>query len=80
MSPGGKYLAITRSPKSNVCDIEPDKEKRVEDETYYSSLTFINLDTMESRLISDGTPGKGIDLSGVSIDATPKPMPGMFAV
>ena len=61
MSPGGKYLAITRSPKSNVCDIEPDKEKRVEDETYHSSLTFINLDTMESRLISDGTPGKGID-------------------
>ena len=44
MSPGGKYLAITRSPKSNVCDIEPDKEKRVEDETYHSSLTFINLD------------------------------------
>ncbi len=32
ISPNGKYLAIMRSPREDVCDIEQDKIKGVEDE------------------------------------------------
>jgi hypothetical protein len=45
----GKYLAIMRSPREDVCDIEQDKIKGVEDEMTYQSLTFIDLETMQSQ-------------------------------
>ena len=54
ISPNGKYLAIMRSPREDVCDIEQDKIKGVEDEMTYQSLTFIDLETMQSRVFSDG--------------------------
>ena len=41
ISPNGKYLAIMRSPREDVCDIEQDKIKGVEDEMTYQSLTFM---------------------------------------
>jgi dipeptidyl aminopeptidase/acylaminoacyl peptidase len=60
MSPNGKYLAILRAPKEDVCDIEQDKVKRVEEESRWQSLTFINLETMESDLFSDGIGERSI--------------------
>ena len=60
ISPGGKYLAIRRSPKEDVCDIEQDKVKQIEEEWSWRSLTLIDLDTMEAKTLSDGTPGKGV--------------------
>ena len=41
-----------RSPREDVCDIEQDKIKGVEDEMTYQSLTFIDLETMQSRVLS----------------------------
>jgi hypothetical protein len=49
-----------RSPREDVCDIEQDKIKGVEDEMTYQSLTFIDLDTMQSRVFSDGVGEKSI--------------------
>ena len=60
ISPNGKYLAIMRSPREDVCDIEQDKIKGVEDEMTYRSLTFIDLETMQSRVFSDGVGEKSI--------------------
>ena len=60
ISPNGKYLAIMRSPREDVCDIEQDKIKGVEDEMTYQSLTFIDLETMQSRVFSDGVGEKSI--------------------
>ena len=60
ISPNGKYLAIQRAPREDVCDIEQDKEKQVEDETRYRSLTFIDLETMQSKIFSDGIGEKSI--------------------
>ena len=41
ISPNGKYLAIQRAPREDVCDIEQDKVKQIEDETRYRSLTLV---------------------------------------
>ena len=60
ISPNGKYLAIQRAPREDVCDIEQDKVKQIEDETGYRSLTFIELETMQSRVFSDGLGEKSI--------------------
>ena len=60
ISPNGKYLAVMRAPREDVCDIEQDKVKRVEDEWGYQSLTFIDLETMQSRVFSDGVGEKSI--------------------
>lgn len=60
ISPGGKYLAILKSPREDVCDIEQDKVKRIEEEWSWQSLSLIDLNTMESKIISDGSPGKGV--------------------
>ena len=60
ISPNGKYLAIQRSPREDVCDIEQDKIKGVEEEMTYQSLTFIDLETMQSRVFSDGIGEKSI--------------------
>ena len=69
ISPNGKYLAIMRSPREDVCDIEQDKIKGVEDEMTYQSLTFIDLETMQSRIFSDGIGEKSIyGFQWVSLD------------
>ena len=60
ISPNGKYLAIMRAPREDVCDIEQDKIKRVEDSFAYQSLTFIDLETMQSRVFSDGIGERSI--------------------
>ena len=60
ISPNGKYLAIQRAPREDVCDIEQDKVKQIEDETRYRSLTFIDLETMQSKVFSDGVGEKSI--------------------
>ena len=60
ISPNGKYLAIQNSPRQDVCDIEQDKIKRVEEEFSYRNLTFIDLETMQSRLFSNGMGDKSV--------------------
>jgi len=60
ISPNGKYLAILRAPRDDVCDIEQNKVKQVEDESRWRSLTFIDLETMESRVFSDGIGEKSV--------------------
>ena len=67
ISPNGKYLAIMRAPREDVCDIEQDKIKGVEDMMTYQSLTFIDLETMQSRVFSDGVGEKSIYLSLIHI-------------
>ena len=40
MSPNGEYIAILSQPRDNKCDIEPDLQKRVEDDYRGGKLTF----------------------------------------
>ena len=39
MSPNGEYIAILSQPRDNKCDIEPDLQKRVEDDYRGCKLT-----------------------------------------
>lgn len=60
ISPSGKYLAILTTPKDNVCDIEMEKDKYVEEEMRRTGLTLLDLETMNTRILSDGSPGESI--------------------
>ena len=60
MSPGGEYLAILSTPKENKCDIHPIKNEYVEKDFGYRALTILTLETMERRVLFDGSPGNGI--------------------
>jgi dipeptidyl aminopeptidase/acylaminoacyl peptidase len=54
ISPDGKYVAVVTSPKENICDIEEDKVKKVEDNFRGGKLSLINLDTNEVKVLTTG--------------------------
>ena len=64
ISPNGKYMLITNPSKDNICDIEMDYSKRVEDEMYDRGLLLMDLDTKETTVISSGVGGGRISSSG----------------
>ena len=54
LSPDGKTLMIINTNKDNVCDIEPDKSLRVEESMRFSGMMLVNLETNETRRVSNG--------------------------
>ena len=54
ISPDGKHMLIGNTIKDNICDIEQDYSKRVEDNFRDRGLILVNLDTNESKSISKG--------------------------
>tara|TARA_B100000575_G_scaffold71703_1_gene55801 strand:- start:1479 stop:3518 length:2040 start_codon:yes stop_codon:yes gene_type:complete len=64
VSPDGRHILIRNTVKDNVCDIEVEKEKGVEDEMYDRGLLLLNLETMETTMISDGSDEKGVSSAG----------------
>ena len=55
MSPDGKYLAIVGPPRANVCDIEPDLRKYVEDDYRGGQLNLFDLRTGKITTLTSGT-------------------------
>ena len=51
MSPDGKYLAIVGPPRANVCDIEPDLRKYVEEDYRGGQLNLFDLKTGKITLL-----------------------------
>ena len=49
------HLLITNTVKDNVCDIEQDKAKQIEDEYRSRGLLLLNLETMQTTMLSDGS-------------------------
>ena len=64
VSPDGRHLLIINTVKDNICDIEQDKVKRVEDSMRDRGLLLLDLDTMETTMISDGSSEGGINGAG----------------
>jgi len=55
MSPDGKYLAIVGPPRANVCDIEPDLRKYVEEDYRGGQLNLFDLKTGKIKTLTSGT-------------------------
>jgi dipeptidyl aminopeptidase/acylaminoacyl peptidase len=55
MSPNGKYLAIVGPPRANVCDIEPDLRKYVEEDYRGGQLNLFDLRTGKITTLTSGT-------------------------
>ena len=55
MSPDGKYLAIVGPPRANVCDIEPDLRKYVEEDYRGGQLNLFDLRTGKITTLTTGT-------------------------
>jgi dipeptidyl aminopeptidase/acylaminoacyl peptidase len=55
MSPDGKYLAIVGPPRANVCDIEPDLRKYVEEDYRGGQLNLFDLRTGKITTLTSGT-------------------------
>ena len=64
ISPDGKHMLIQNTKKDNVCDIMQDKSQAAEDDTYLRGLLLLDLETMESKVISNGTNSDAISASG----------------
>ena len=64
VSPDGRHLLIINTVKDNVCDIEQDKVKQIEDEMSDRGLLLLDLDTMETTMLSDGSAESGINNAG----------------
>tara|TARA_B100000963_G_scaffold59841_1_gene47809 strand:- start:1092 stop:3131 length:2040 start_codon:yes stop_codon:yes gene_type:complete len=64
VSPDGRHILIRNTVKDNVCDIEKEKEKGLEDEMYDRGLLLLNLETMQTTMISDGSDEKGVSSAG----------------
>ena len=64
VSPDGRHLLVINTVKDNICDIEQDKVKRVEDSMRDRGLLLLDLDTMETTMISDGSSEGGINGAG----------------
>ena len=64
VSPDGRYLLIRNTVKNNECDVEKEKEKGVEDEMYDRGLLLLDLDSMETTMLSDGSDGGGVSDAG----------------
>ena len=55
ISPDGKHMLIINTMKDNKCDIMQDKSQPVEDEYYMRGMMLLDLETMESKVISRGS-------------------------
>ncbi len=64
ISPDGKHMLIINTMKDNVCDIMQDKSQPVEDEYYMRGMMLLDLETMESKVISRGTAEDGVTSAG----------------
>ena len=64
VSPDGRHLLVINTVKDNICDIEQDKVKRIEDSMRDRGLLLLDLDTMETTMISDGSSEGGINGAG----------------
>ena len=64
ISPDGKHMLIQNTIKDNVCDIEQDYSKYVEDEAYDNGLILWNLDTGETKTLSQGNERYKISAAG----------------
>ena len=64
LSPDGVHLLITNTVKDNVCDIEQDKAKQIEDEYRSRGLLLLNLETMQTTMLSDGSDSNRISAAG----------------
>ena len=64
ISPDGKHMLIINTMKDNVCDIMQDKSQPVEDEYYMRGMMLLDLETMESKVISKGTAEDGVTSAG----------------
>ena len=64
ISPDGKHMLIQNTIKDNVCDIEQDYSKYVEDEAYDNGLILWNLDTGETKTLSQGKDSDKISAAG----------------
>lgn len=62
ISPTGKYMAIITTPKENKCDIEENKDLYVEKDMQRAGITLVDLDTMEQRMLSDGSSEESISM------------------
>lgn len=64
MSPDGKYIAIVSQPRAPICDIEPDLQKYVEDNSRGGRLTLYNTSNGQATTLTSGTGNSSV--SGVS--------------
>ena len=64
MSPDGKYIAIVSQPRAPKCDIEPDLQKLVEDDSRGGRLTLYNTANGSATTLTSGTGNSSV--SGVS--------------
>jgi hypothetical protein len=64
ISPDGKHMLIQNTKKDNVCDIMQDKSEYAEDGTFDSGLLLLDLETMETKVISNGSKSDAISGSG----------------
>ena len=54
MSPNGEYIAILSQPRDNKCDIEPDLQKRVEDDYRGGKLTLYSTENGSTTTLTSG--------------------------
>ena len=64
MSPDGKYIAIVSQPRAPKCDIEPDLQKYVEDDSRGGRLTLYNTSNGQATTLTSGKGNSSV--SGVS--------------
>ena len=64
ISPDGKHMLIINTMKDNKCDIMQDKSQPVEDEYYMRGMMLLDLETMESKVISRGSAEDGVTSAG----------------
>lgn len=61
MSPDGKYLAIVGPPRANICDIEPNLRKYVEDDARGGQLNLFDLKTGKITPLTDGKGNSSVN-------------------
>ena len=54
MSPNGEYIAIVSQPRDNECDIEPDRQKGVEDDFRGGKLTLYSTENGSTVTLTSG--------------------------
>ena len=54
MSPDGKYIAIVTQPRDDKCDIEPDLQKRIEDDYRGGKLILYSTDNGSTTVLTSG--------------------------
>ena len=64
ISPDGKNMLIINTMRENKCDISMDYSKPVEENFYDKGLILLDLETNETRILSDGKGANRIDSAG----------------